>query len=130
MKRANPASMMLLILGTAGASWCWADQPIAWGAPAGAKGCVVFREYEKIDVSTSDSEMKTTAKSRFELEVANSQGYTLPKTVWPDDQGTMDELQRIATSDRIAFVKLKDHYSPADLDAAQALCRQAMTPVQ
>jgi hypothetical protein len=58
-----------------------------------------------------------------------SRGYTLGKTTWADDQATMDELQRIAIADQTRFVKLKNHYSPQDLEAAQSLCREAMTAV-
>jgi hypothetical protein len=129
MRKPNLVSMAFCILAATAGSVALADEPIAWGAPAGAKGCVTFREYEKIVVSASDTEMQTTAKSHFELEVVSSQGYDLPKKVWSDDQGTMDQLQNIAVQDRIRFVKIKDHYSPTDLEAAQSLCRQAMAPL-
>jgi hypothetical protein len=128
VKRLNVANIVLLFLGVGGGSFCCADEPVAWGVQAGAKGCVIFREYEKFDVTSSEDGMITTAKSRFELSVVTSNGYTLPKTTWADDEVTMGELQRIAIADQIGFVKLKDHYSPQDLEAAQGLCRQAMAP--
>jgi hypothetical protein len=130
MKRKNVASSALLILAAFGTSLAFGDEPIGWGAPAGAKGCVIFRESEKIDVRSSEDELKTTARSTFVLDVVTSDGYTLPRTSWPDDHGTMDQLQGIATQDRVHFVKLKDHYSTQDLEAAQASCRQAMLPLQ
>jgi hypothetical protein len=128
MKRLNLASSALLLLGTCGASLCLADEPIDWGAPAAAKGCVIFRESEKIDVRSSQDETETTATSRFELNVVTSDGYALPRASWPDDQGTMNELQRVAVQNRVHFVKLKDPYSPQELETAQANCRQAMQP--
>jgi hypothetical protein len=97
--------------------------------PTGAKGCVIFREYEKLDVKSSEDETSTTVKSHFELSVVTSDGYTLPKSTWADDEATMDELQRIAVANQTRFVKIKDHYSAEDLGAAQALCRQAMAPL-
>jgi len=122
------ANTALLFLGAIGAGSCWADEPIAWGVAAGAKGCVVLREYEKLDVTSSEDETTTTVKSHFELSVVTSNGVALPKATWMDDEATMQELQRIAIADQTRFVKLKDHYSPQDLEAAQALCRQAMAP--
>jgi hypothetical protein len=130
MKRAIVAKGALLILAAAGANLCRADEPVAWGQPAGAKGCVIFREYEKLDVTTSEDGTRTTGKSRFELSVVSSDGYTLPKTTWADDQATLDELQRMAVKDQTRFVKIKDKYSAQDLEAAQSLCRQAMAPLQ
>jgi hypothetical protein len=130
MKRSNLANCVLLLVASGGISLCWADEPVAWGIPAGAKGCVIFREYEKLDVVTSRDGTRTTGKSHFELSVVSSDGYTLSKATWADDQAALDELQRIAITDQTRFVKLKDHYSPQDLEAAQSLCREAMTPLQ
>jgi hypothetical protein len=127
MKRAILANGVWLFL-AAGASTCWAEEPVAWGPPAGAKGCVIFREYEKLVVSSSEDGTKTTGKSHYELSVVTSTGYTLPKTTWAEDQATMDELQALAVKDQIRFVKVKDHYPPQDLEAAQSLCREAMAP--
>lgn len=100
-----------------------AGAPIAWGAPSDAKGCVIFREVEKLDVASAET--STTVKSRYELEVLESEGYTPARKSYPDTQQTLDELQLIAVQDRIRFVKIADPYTPADLDAARALCRQA-----
>lgn len=97
--------------------------PVAWGAPSDAKGCVIFREIEKMDVSSGDT--STTVKSHYELEVLESDGYTPAHRTYPDTQQTMDELQLVAVQDRIRFVKIADPYTPADLDAARALCHQA-----
>jgi hypothetical protein len=129
MKRSSLVNTVLFSLVACGTSVCLGDEPVAWGSPAGAKGCVIFREYETVVAVSSEDGTETTAKSHFELSVVASDSYTLPKTTWADDQTTMDELQRLAIADRTRFVKLKDHYSPQDLAVAQALCRQAMAPL-
>ena len=105
---------------------CWAEDPVTWGPTADAKGCVILREYEKLDVVNSADGTGTTAKSHFELAVVASEGYTLPRATWPDDQATMNELQSIAIKDHTRFVKLNDHFSAQELAAAHSLCRQAM----
>jgi hypothetical protein len=128
VKRVNVSNVVLSFVGVLGASLSLADEPVAWGVPSGAKGCVIFREYEKLDVTASEDGTNTTVKSRFELSVVTSDGYTLPKATWADDEATMEELQRIAIANQTRFVKLKDPYSAQDLGAAQALCRQAMAP--
>lgn len=101
-----------------------ASGPVVWGAPSDAKGCVIFREVQKTDVVTSD--METTVKAHYELQVLESQGYTPSHDTYPEDQRTLDALQIVATQDRIRFVKLRAPFSPADLDVARARCREAM----
>lgn len=128
MKTAYASMMVASLIGTLAAGAASAADPISWGAPSPAKGCVIFHESEKIDVTSGDQDMQTTAKSHFELHVLSSDGYTLPSTTLPDDQNTLDQLQQIAAQERVHFVKIKDPYTPEDLSAAQAICRQAMAP--
>lgn len=117
-----------LVIGAGLADACWAGEPVVWGPSTGAKACVILREYEKLDVSSLHDGTGTIAASRFELAVVTSNGNSLSQTTWPDDQTTMNELQRIAITDQTRFVKVDDRYSPEDLQGAQSLCRQAMMP--
>jgi hypothetical protein len=130
MKRVNLAAGALLAFGASATSLCWAAAPVVWGQSVGAKGCVILRESEKLEMSSSNDNTGTVAASHFQLDVITSKGYSsLVKTSWTDDQATINELQRTAAQDQTRLVELKDPYSPEDLEAAQSLCRQAMTSV-
>jgi len=128
MKSTYASMLAASLIGALTAGPSQAAGPVSWGAPNPAKGCVIFRESEKFDVTSADQDMQTTAKSRFELQVLSADGVTLPKTTWPDDQSTLDQLQQMAIQDRVHFVKIKDPYTADELSAAQAICRQAMAP--
>jgi hypothetical protein len=127
MRPGKLAYFALLVVYAGLADVCWAGEPVVWGAPIGAKACVILREYEILDVSSLHDDTATVATSHFELSVVTSNGYSLSQTTWPDDQTTMNELQRVAITDQTRFVKVDARYSPQDLQDAQSLCRQAMT---
>ena len=86
-------------------------------------------ESEKLDARTTTDGGGTVLDSRFELSVVSANGQALSKDTWPDDQATMNELQRISVADQTRFVKMKSPYTPQDLEAAQSLCRQSMVAV-
>jgi hypothetical protein len=130
MKRRKLVVSALLLLSAGWAGVGSAEQPVAWGPPTGANGCVILREYEQLDVSSSNQNTGTVAKSHFQLSVVTSTGSSLPQTTWPDDQATMNELQRIAIADQTRVVKLRDPYSAEDLAAAQSLCHDAIAASQ
>jgi len=53
-----------------------------------------------------------------------SNGYTLSKPVWTEDQESLNELQRLANQDRVRYVKVSGKYTPEELEAARAICRK------
>lgn len=128
MRQGKLSYFALLVVGAGVTGVCWAGEPAMWGPPTGAKACVILREYEKLDTSSRHDDTATVARSHCELSVVASNGYSLSQTTWPDDQTTMNELQRIAIADQTRFVKIDDYYSPQDLQTAQSFCRQAMEP--
>lgn len=128
MRSGKLGCFALLAVGAGLAGACWAGEPVVWGPSTGAKACVILSENEKLDVSSLHDDTGTVVTSRFELSVVTSNGYSLSRTTWPDDQTTMNELQRIAITDQTRFVKVDGRYSPQDLQGAQSLCSLAMTP--
>ena len=96
--------------------------PIAWGIMSNAKGCVIFREYSKNTLGFFV--VAGGVSSHGELEVVETDGYTLSKPVWKEDQESMNELQRLANQDKIRYVKVQGKYTPDELEAARALCRK------
>ncbi|HEV3017890.1 MAG TPA: hypothetical protein VGY49_02620 [Burkholderiaceae bacterium] len=96
--------------------------PIAWGIMNDAKGCVIFREYSKSTLGFFV--VAAGVSSHGELEVVETDGYTLSKPVWLEDQDSMNELQRLANQDKIRYVKVQAKYTPGELEAARALCRK------
>lgn len=96
--------------------------PVAWGTMSNAKGCVVFREYSKNTLGFFVVAAGVT--SHGELEVVETDGYTLSKPVWKEDQESLNELQRLANQDKLRYVKIPGKYTPDQLDAARVLCRK------
>ncbi len=96
--------------------------PIAWGIMNNAKGCVILREYSKSTLGFFVVAAGVT--SHGELEVVETDGYTLSKPVWLEDQDSMNELQRLANQDKIRYVKVQGKYTPDELEAARAICRK------
>ena len=94
--------------------------PVVWGITSEAKGCVIFREYTKTKVGFYL--VVVTTKSHSELEVIESDGYTVEPTKWVEDEAGMNELQRRAVKDQIRYVKVQDKYTPDELEAARAIC--------
>jgi hypothetical protein len=122
------SALVVLAVGASGV--CLAEAPVAWGPTTGAKGCVILRESEKLDANTTSDGGGTILNSRFELSVVTANGHAMAKDTWPDDQATMNELQRISVNEQTRFVKVKAPYTPQDLEAAQTLCRQSMGAAQ
>jgi len=96
--------------------------PIAWGIMNNAKSCVIFREYAKNTIGFFV--LAASASTHGELEVVESNGYTLSKPVWTEDQESLNELQRLANQDRVRYVKVSGKYTPEELEAARAICRK------
>lgn len=96
--------------------------PLAWGIMTSAKGCVIFREYSKNTLGFFL--VAAGATSHGELEVVETDGYTLSKPVWKEDQESLNELQRLSNQDRIRYVKVPGKYTPEQLEAARTLCRK------
>jgi hypothetical protein len=97
--------------------------PSAWGMLGTHKACVIFREYRKTKVGFFV--VVVTAKTHGELEVLEaSDGYEMDQKKYIEDEATMDQLQHRAIKDRLRYVKVQDKYTPEELEAARALCRQ------
>jgi hypothetical protein len=85
--------------------------------------CVIFREYRKTKVGFFV--VVVTAKTHAELEVLETtDGYTMDRGKYIEDEATMDQLQHRAIKDGLRYVKVKDKYTPEELQAARALCKQ------
>jgi len=87
------------------------------------KACVIFREYRKTKVGFFV--VVVTARTHSELEVVETtDGYVMDPKKYVEDEATMDVLQHRAIRDGLRYVKVSDKYTPAELEAARALCRQ------
>jgi hypothetical protein len=97
--------------------------PYAWGMLSPPRACVIFREYSKTKFGFYV--IVVTARTQSQLEVIETtNGYVLDPRVWVEDENGMQDLQRRALKDAIRYVKVADKYTPAELDAARALCQQ------
>ncbi len=96
--------------------------PVAWGTMSPSEGCVIFREYVRTKVGFYV--VVITSESQGELEVVESDGYVLEPATWVQKQDNMDELQRRSVKDKVRYVKIPYNYTPAELEAARALCRK------
>jgi len=98
-------------------------RPSAWGMLGTHNACVIFREYRKTKIGFFV--VVVTAKTHGELEVVEtSDGYAMDQKKYVEDEATMAQLQHRAIKDGLRYVKLQDKYSPEELQAARALCKQ------
>lgn len=97
-------------------------EPVAWGVTSETPHCVIFKE--NIKQRAGFYVVAMTAQKFGELEVVEAIDYTLEQTLWPQTQESIDELQRIAQSDGVRFVKIPDQYRPSELNAARDICRE------
>jgi hypothetical protein len=97
--------------------------PYAWGMLSPPRACVIFREYSKTRFGFYLIVVTTRTQSELEV-IETTNGYVLDPRVWIEDQNGMQDLQRRALKDAIRYVKVADKYTPAELDAARALCQQ------
>jgi hypothetical protein len=65
-----------------------------------------------------------TSESHGELEVIETDGYVLEPRVWEQKETNINELQRRSVQDKIRYVKIKDDFTPEELEAARILCRK------
>ena len=96
--------------------------PVVWGTMSQCNGCVIFREYVKTKVGFWV--VAVTSESHGELEVIETDGYVLEPRVWEQKETNINELQRRAVQDKIRYVKIKDDFTPEELEAARSLCRK------
>jgi hypothetical protein len=97
--------------------------PYAWGMLSPPRACVIFREYSKTKFGFYVIVVTTRTQSQLEV-IETTNGYVLDPRVWVEDENGMQDLQRRALKDAIRYVKVADKYTPAELDAARALCQQ------
>jgi len=99
------------------------EEPIAFGIISGNTGCVIFREFRK--TSGMFYGVAVSTKTITKLEVIESQNYTLDRKQWDETQmEDVNELQRIATKDRIKFVKIPNKKPTKEqLEKARAMCK-------
>jgi hypothetical protein len=84
---------------------------------------VIFREYTRTQIGFFVVVAGVSAQR--EIEVIEATNYVMDPKVWVEDQAGIDELQRRAIDNGLRYVKLQDPYTPANLEAARALCQQA-----
>ena len=97
--------------------------PSVWGMLGTHNACVIFREYRKTKVGFFV--VVVTTKTHGELEVIEAtDGYAMDQKKYIEDEATMDQLQHRAIKDGVRYVKVQDKYTPEELQAARAACKQ------
>lgn len=98
--------------------------PVAWGMQSGQTGCVIFRESEEMTSTLANGQMQySTVK---QLEVVEAQNAKLPHKKYSETQDDLEALDKISHEDQVKFVKIPKKYTPAQLDAARAMCKDGM----
>ena len=100
------------------------QDPVVFGILSQNAGCVIFREYRK--TSGMFWGVAITTKTASWIEVIETQNYSLEKAKWNEtNQDDMNELQRIATKDKIKFVKIPTKKpTESQVEKARVLCKQ------
>ena len=102
------------------------ESPVMWGTLDQNAGCVIFREHRKLRGMYWG--IAVTTEEYSELDVVETQNYTMPQQKYKENQESMDELQRIAAQSRIKFVKIPGKVTPQGLDQARAMCKPDYSP--
>jgi hypothetical protein len=97
--------------------------PSAWGMLGAHKACVIFREYRRTKVGFFVVIVTTNTHSELAV-IETTGGYAMDQPKYVEDEATMDQLQHRAIRDELRYVKVRDKYTPEDLEAARALCNQ------
>ena len=98
------------------------EEPVVWGALSQNTGCVIFKEGHK--TSGMYWGVAVTTKRVGKLTVIEAQNYDLGQKEILETQESMDDLTQRARKDHIKFVKIQEKYSPEQLEAARAMCKQ------
>lgn len=85
--------------------------PIVFGMVDQNIGCVIFKE--------------STQKKVTFLEVLETQNYDMQQKKWLEDSDNSSALLNLAVKDRVKFVKIPEKYTPAQLEKARAICKEA-----
>lgn len=98
--------------------------PVPFGMVSQNTGCVIFREFRK--TSGMFWGVAVTTKTVSKLEVIEGDHYNLNRKLWDETQiDDMNELQRIATKDKIKFVKIPSKKPTSEqLEKARAMCNE------
>jgi hypothetical protein len=103
------------------------EDAVVWGLLSQNAGCVIFKEFHKTNVKFWG--VAISSKTVACLEVVESQNYELSQTTWIEDQEGLDQLLRIATKDKIKFVKIPEEYTDDQLEKARVACKEpSVTP--
>ena len=95
--------------------------PVSWGMQSGNTGCVIFRESKEMESDLVNGAMQSfTVK---QLEVVDQQNARLPHKKYSETQADLDTLQKLSEQDHLKYVKIPKKYTPAQLQAAQAMCK-------
>ena len=102
-----------------------ADQaPVSWGMQSGQTGCVIFRESEEQTSTMTNGQVQYfTVK---QLEVVDQQNAKLPHKKYSETKDDLTALQNFSEQNHVKFVKIPKKYTPAQLQAAQAMCKDGM----
>jgi hypothetical protein len=100
------------------------QDPIAFGLLSQNTGCVIFSEFRK--TSGKFWGVAVTTKTVSKLEVVEAQNYKLDRKQWDETQmDDLNELQRIATRDKVKFIKIPNKKPTSQqLDKARAMCKE------
>jgi len=102
------------------------QDPIAFGIITQNTGCVIFKEYRK--TTGMFWGVAVTTKTYSVLEVVETQHSQLEQKQWPETQENMNELMRLATKDKLKYVKIPKNYSSEQLEKARTMCMATPAP--
>ena len=105
------------------------DEPVVWGLTTHAQHCVIFQESKK--TTGAFFIVAATLKTVGKLTVLETtDGYTFEPATYIEDQATMNDLQTRALHEHLRYVKIHEHHTPEQLQAARDMCAKPnlMTP--
>ncbi len=98
-----------------------ADEPVVWGLASHAEHCIIFQESKK--TTGAFFIVAATLKTVGKLTVLETDGYSFDPPAYIEDQATMNALQTRALHEHLRYVKIPEHHTPEQLQAARDLCK-------
>jgi hypothetical protein len=98
--------------------------PTAWGVLSGNSGCVIFAEARH-----KKTEFVGVLRVRWygTLDVIETRNYDMKQRQWVQTRKSLDELQKLATKDKLKLVKIPAEHSGGELAEARRMCGVGLT---
>lgn len=100
--------------------------PVPWGMVTQNTSCVIFSQHRVTHGMFWG--VAVTAKRYSVLDVVESHNYTLPQKAYKEDQATLDQLQGIATNNRVKFINIPGKVTAKELKEARQMCQSDAAP--